>query len=223
MSNLIWSYSSLKDFKQCPKKYYHLRVAKDVKQSDNVHTLYGKEVHKAAEDFVTLGLPIPDKFKFMRRPIESVAKIKGDKYCELKLGISNNGDFAACDFFAPDVWWRGVADLVSVNGNTAYSLDYKTNKNIKYADITQLDLVAAALFLKFPEVDVIKSGLLFVVCNEFLPKTHYRKDLETYLTQFEFDLLRISTAQETSVWNAKEGPLCGFCPVTSCVHNRRRE
>jgi len=219
MPNLVWSYSSIKTFKQCPKKYYHLRVSKDVKESDSTHTLYGKEVHKAAEDFIKFGTPIPEAFKFMRKPIESVAKIKGDKYCELKLGVTE--ELEACDFFAPDVWWRGVADLVSVDDSTAYSLDYKTNKNIKYADITQLDLVAAALFLKFPKVNVIKSGLLFVVCNEFLPKTHYREDLEKYLNQFDFDLLRIKTAQEKGVWNAKEGPLCGFCPVTSCPHNRR--
>ena len=30
-----WSYSSLKLFEQCPRKYYHLRVAKDFKEDDN--------------------------------------------------------------------------------------------------------------------------------------------------------------------------------------------
>ena len=29
-----WSYSSITLFDQCPKKYYHLRVAKDIKEPD---------------------------------------------------------------------------------------------------------------------------------------------------------------------------------------------
>ena len=37
--SLVWSYSSLKTFQQCPKKYYHLRIAKDIKQSDTEHTI----------------------------------------------------------------------------------------------------------------------------------------------------------------------------------------
>ena len=35
MGKPAWSFSSLKTFDQCPKKYYHLRVAKDYKESDS--------------------------------------------------------------------------------------------------------------------------------------------------------------------------------------------
>ena len=47
-----WSYSSLNTFKQCPKKYYHLKVVKDIKDKGNDATIYGQEVHTAAEEFV---------------------------------------------------------------------------------------------------------------------------------------------------------------------------
>jgi len=43
-----WSYSSATTFEKCPKQYYHLYVAKDIKQDPNTeHFLYGNEVHKA--------------------------------------------------------------------------------------------------------------------------------------------------------------------------------
>jgi hypothetical protein len=51
-----WSYSSIKLFEQCPKKFYHLRVARDFKEDDNAeHLLYGKRFHTAAEEYVCEG------------------------------------------------------------------------------------------------------------------------------------------------------------------------
>lgn len=49
---LVWSYSSIKTFDQCARKYYHLRVAKDTEDKGSEATLYGQEMHKVAEDFV---------------------------------------------------------------------------------------------------------------------------------------------------------------------------
>jgi Protein of unknown function (DUF2800). len=58
-----WSYSSIKTFDQCPKKYYHLKVAKDVKDIPGEAALYGTAVHEAAEHFVKDGTPIPEKLR----------------------------------------------------------------------------------------------------------------------------------------------------------------
>jgi len=153
-----WSYSSIKTFQQCPKKYYHLKVAKDVKDEGSEATIYGQELHKAAEDYIKDDVALPPQFAFMQDLLDSLKKIPGEKHCELKLGIAKrDGKYVACDFFEKDVWWRGIADLVIINGDTAYSVDYKTSKNAKYADTKQLDLVASALFTHFPQLRTIKS------------------------------------------------------------------
>jgi hypothetical protein len=218
-----WSYSSIKTFDQCPKKYYHLKVAKDVKDSGSEATIYGEKVHKAAEDYVKSGVPVPKKYGAIAPVVETLNGFAGDKYAEVKLGIRRTEDgHEPCDFFAPDVWWRGVADFVSVNGAKAKSVDYKTSKNTRYADMKQLDLIAAGLFLRFPEVEEIKSALAFVVCNEFIHKTHKRAGLPTYLRTFSDELTRLEAAQETDVWNANPSGLCGWCPVVSCEHHRPR-
>ena len=217
---ISWSYSSLKMFQQCPKKYYHLRVAKDYKDEDNTATIYGKEVHKAAEDFIKDGTPIPEKFAFIRPVMESLSKIEGDKHCELQLGLTE--DLRPTGFFAEDTWWRGVADLVIINGDTAYLVDYKTNKNSKYADVKQLDLLATAVFAHFPVVKKIKSALIFVVCNDFVKKEHAVEQLGEYIRPFKSDLARLESAMSTNVWNANSGPLCSYCPVKTCPHWRER-
>lgn len=214
-----WSYSSLKVFQQCPKKYYHLRIVKDVQQGDTEATIYGKEVHKAAEDYMRDGTPIPEKFAYMRPILERLERIQGDRYCEFEMGLKQvQGEYVPCDFKDPGYWWRGIADLLIVNGDLAYMIDYKTSKSAKYADLKQLDAMAACIFRMFPKVKRIKSALLFVVSGEFVHKEHFC-DID-YLKGFQFDLERLEVAIQSGVWNAVSGPLCGWCPVTSCVHYR---
>lgn len=216
-----WSYSSVKQFQNCPKQYYHTRILKDCKSEETAATLYGTELHKAAEEFIGLGKELPPQFVFVKPYLERLRGIPGDKYCELKFGLKKTEEgFEGCDFFAKDVWLRGIADLVVINGDKAFSVDYKTGKNARYADTKQLDVVAGALFTLFPEVEVIKSGLLFVVSRDFVTKEHYREEATKYLEQFYFDLERIAIATESGVWNAKASPLCRFCPVVDCVHHK---
>lgn len=220
---ITWSYSSLKTFEQCPKKYYHLRVVKDVKDSGSEATIYGQAVHKAAEDHIKLGTPVPEKYGFIQGVLDAVKEMPGEKHCELKLGVRKTGTgYEPCGFFDEGVWWRGIGDVVVVNGETAHSIDYKTSKNAKYADVKQLDILAAAIFTHFPQVTKVKSALLFVVSNEFVKKEHYVEHKDKYFSLFDPSLDRLATAQDTNVWNAVSGPLCRFCPVTTCEHNCKR-
>jgi hypothetical protein len=218
-----WSYSSIKTFDQCPKKYYHLKVAKDVKDIPGEAALYGTAVHEAAEHFVKDGTPIPEKFAFMRPIVEKLNSIDGDKHCELRLGVSKTDTgYVPTTFFGKDVWWRGIVDLVVIDGAKAYMVDYKTGKNARYADPKQLDLMAGALFVHYPELETIKSALLYVVSNELIPKTHTRDKMDMYLSVFEDELERLEGAELSGVWNPKSGPLCGWCPVVECEHHRPR-
>ena len=221
MSNITWSYSSLKTFEQCPKKYYHLRIVKDVKDEGSEATIYGQEVHKAAEEYIKLGTPIPKKFPFLQDICDAFNIIDGEKHCELKLGVKRTPTgYEPCGFFDKDVWWRGIGDLVIVKDTLAFSVDYKTSKNAKYADTKQLDLLAAATFLHFPGVLEIKSALAFVVSNEFVRKEHDRILHRKYMDVMKPELDRLEAAVENKVWNPISGPLCKFCPVKTCVHNK---
>jgi hypothetical protein len=199
-------------------------VVKDVKDEDTTATLYGTELHKAAEEFISLGKPVPARFAFIQDALDALQKIPGEKFCELKLGVAKReGRFTPCDFYAKDVWWRGIADLLVVNKEKkqAWLVDYKTSKNAKYADTKQLDLLAGAVFTHFPEVAIIKSALLFVVSNEIVKKEHEYIMRSSYLNCMEPELIRLDAAIKTGVWNPNAGPLCKFCPVVECSHNRR--
>ena len=218
-----WSYSAIKTFVQCPKKYFHLKVAKDVKDKPNSAALYGEQAHKAAEDYVAKGTPIEPKFHPMKAIAEVLNAMPGEKFPEMKMGIKKvDGGYEPSEFTAPDVWWRGIADLVIIDGEQAKLVDYKTGKNAKYADVKQLDLMAGALFVLRPELKVVKSALAFVVSNDFISKNHTADLRDSYLSVFDKDLNALEVAHESGVWNPISGPLCGWCPVTSCPHYKER-
>lgn len=220
-----WSYSSIKAFDQCPRKYYHTRVAKDVVDKPGPEAQYGTDVHAAAEAFVKSGAPIPKKYGYMEPIVTKLNNLPGTKYTELKLGLKKvDYLYQPCDFYAHDVWWRGVADFVVVDNHLGRSVDYKTGKNTRYADLKQVDLVAGALFVHFPQLMQIKSALAYVVADELITKTHVVTEKSNYLSVFDSQLAALESAIGSGVWNAKPSGLCGWCPVTSCEHwvQRRR-
>lgn len=220
MNKVVWSFSSLKTFQQCPKKYYHTKVAKDVKEPDTTATLYGKAAHTVAEDNMRDDTPVPEKFAYMEPILDMLKRIPGDRLCEEKLGLT--ADLKPTEFDAPDVWWRGIADLVIINEEKklAHSIDYKTSKSARYADTKQLDLVATGIFAKYPQIDRVKSALVFVVSKEFVKANHTRDKIADYIKKPAADVARIEAALDNGVWNPISGPLCKFCSVKQCEYNR---
>jgi RecB family exonuclease len=217
---IVWSFSSLKTFQQCPRKYYHTKILKDVREPDTVATLYGKTAHTVAEEYIRDGVPVPAQFEYMKDILDQLNAIPGEKLCEVMLGLTK--DLQPCEFHADDVWWHGIADLVVLDeeNGIAHSVDYKTSKNARYADVKQLDLVAAAIFAKYPKIKTIKSALLFVVSKEFIKAKHHAEMKEKYLEKPALDVARIEAARENGVWNPISGPLCKFCSIKTCEHNR---
>lgn len=217
---LAFSYSAIKDFQNCPRKYHATRILKAYKQSDTPATLYGTAVHKAFELFIEEGTPLPESFSHYQRFVEPLTKIKGEIKCELKLGIT--ADFKPCEFFAKNVWFRGLPDFLALNHEKrlARVVDFKTGKSSKYADISQLELMAAMIMIHYPEIDTVKGLLLFVVADDAIKAEFTRDQLPTILSKWAGDAAQIEAAVENDVWNPKSSGLCKFCPVTSCEYHR---
>lgn len=219
-----WSYSGLKQFKTCAKQYYEIRVAKNVQPPENTEaTLYGKAYHTAAEEYIKSGEVIPEQFSFTKQHLDSLKSIPGTKYCEHKMGLTK--DLTPCDFFDPQVWCRGVADLLIINEDTktARVIDYKTG-SAKYADTAQLELMALMVFKHFPKIKKVKGGLLFVVANEFKKEDYQEEKSHIYWRGWLTDVNRLETAHKTGVWNPTRSGLCKrFCPVLSCNHNGKND
>lgn len=216
-----WSFSSIKAFEQCPRKYYHLRVVKDFKEDDNKeHLVYGKLFHEAAEKYIRDGEPLPPQFNFVKGALDNLNRMDGEKLCEFKMGLKE--DLSACGFFDPDVWWRGVADLIILDEEKgeARVVDYKTGKSTKYADMGQLEMMALAVFKHFPPIKKVKAGLLFVIANDFLKENYHVDHEQKMWTKWLKDYERMKAAYVNDVWNPRPSGLCRkHCVVTTCPHN----
>lgn len=220
-----WSFSSMKMFDQCPKKYYHLKVAKDYEEDFNTEAiLYGNQFHEAAEGYIRDGGKLDPRFKYAKKALDKLNAIPGTKLCEYKMGLTE--DLEPCGFFDENVWWRGVVDLAIIDEDKgeARVIDYKTGKSVRYADTGQLELMTLAIFKHFPQITRVKAGLLFVVCRELVKEVYDTNDKPKLWKKW---LRKCSTLEKTyknKVWNPKQSGLCrAHCIILECPHNGRGE
>jgi len=227
-----WSYSSLSQFKQCPKKYYHSRVAKDIPFEETDAMRYGNYVHDAIEKYIMDGKPLPDNISQFKPVVDQLIDLPGVKTAEQKIGITL--DLEPCDYWAKDVWYRGKIDyLVRCNPgelgdehsrvlpHDAFMVDWKTGANPRYADQSELDLFAATVFISYPEIRSLHTAFVFLVTGDVIPKTYVRDDLADILLKHLPDVHRMQVAHDTDTWNATPNFTCrNYCKVSSCQYYR---
>ena len=214
-----WSFSSLKDFINCPKQYYHTKVAKDFVKKTTDNMLYGTAVHKACEDYVRDGTPLAKNYERFKRQLDALLEIKGTKYCEHEMALTRERE--PCAFDSGTRWVRGIVDLLIVDDEDAFIVDYKTGSN-RYPDPKQLKLMALMTYAHFPKVERIKAGLLFVMHNTFVTEEYARSDINKLWSNFLPTLDQLQVSYENDMWFAKPSGLCGWCPVSTCKFYKER-
>lgn len=213
MSEFTWSYSALKEYINCPKQYQEVRVLQRFTKETSQQMLYGTEVHKALEDYVRDGTPLAKNYERFKAVVDELAAIEGTKYPEYKMALDR--DKQPCEFDYEKRWVRGIVDLLIVDGDHAFIVDYKTGSN-KYPDPKQLRLMALMTFAHFPKVQKIKAGLLFVMHNSFVTEEYTRDKIEESWQVFAPDLMRLNVSYDNGVWVPNPSPLCRYCPVVDC-------
>ena len=217
-----WSFSKIKSFDQCPKQFYHEKVIKQYpfKMTDAVR--YGDQFHKAAEEYIRDGTELDPRFSYAKGMLDALNAKKGKKLCEMRMGVTEQ--LEPCSFYAPDVWFRGIADLLILNSEDklAWVIDYKTGKSARYADKGQLELMALAVFAHYPLIETVRAGLLFVVSEDLIKDRYTLEDERMLWDKWMDSYDSMKTAFDYDVWNQKPSGLCKqWCPVVECPHNGR--
>jgi len=215
---VTWSHSSLKDFEGCAKRYHEVKVLQRFPFKDTVHTIYGKDVHKAIEDYGREGTPIPEQFAFVQPVVDVLLDKPGRKLFEHEMALTK--ELQPCDFESPQRWVRGIADLLIINDDnlTARVVDWKTG-NDKYPDRDQLTLMSLMVFAHFPHIRSVSSALFFVVKNSMVKHRMSREEADDAWQQYRERVAKLEAAHEYGVWNPRQSPLCGWCPVKDCAFN----
>lgn len=205
-----WSYSSLSLFEQCPKKYAHLRVWKDVKEPPYDHRDHGNLVHKALETAVVSGQPLAAEYAKYQPLVAAVLSAPGEKRAETKVALT--AELKPTTYFAPDVWLRAVFDLTIVQGDTAIVIDWKTGKVKNDGD--QLRLFAGVALATLPGVTTVKTGYAWLAHNKLTADTFTVKDGERIWAEFRTRTRRIDIAIENNNFPPNPSGLCkNWCAV----------
>ena len=216
---LAHSYSSIKQFENCPQRFYRQRIVRDITDPGGEASKHGERIHTMFENRLKGAGLDPEIAKF--DPIcEAVIKSAegGTLLVEHEMTLTQN--LAPTGWWDDDAWLRSKLDVLIIKGGTATVIDWKTGK--RNPDMFQMVLFAAQVFKHFPEVSRVNSTLVWL--------KDVRKDYETYSREASDQLWveiltrirRIYQARVTGVWPAKPSGLCNYCPAQSSCQWARR-
>lgn len=212
-----WSYSVLKNFETCPKRYYHYNVAKDVHEPETDQLREGNRLHKVFENRIK-GEPMPFGFAQHERLLASIINAPGVTYAEQKLAMTSS--FTPVAYFGKGVWFRTVADATKIHDDRATVFDWKSGKPAE--DLTQLQLLAATVFCHMPNIQRVKAALVFVNHGHVEPAEFVREDLTEIWGEILPRVKLVERARATQHYPPKPSGLCKkYCAVSSCPHHGR--
>jgi hypothetical protein len=134
----------------------------------------------------------------------------GAKLCEQKMAVDKN--FQPTDW--SNAWSRGIADVLVVHEDKAAVMDYKTGKR-KLTD--QLTLYAAYTFAKYPEVNTVTTGFVWLKDKKIDRESFDRADNAKIWQNFLPRVRKLEIAYEKDAWPCRPSGLCrGWCPVKTC-------
>jgi len=215
-----WSYSKLKNFESCPKRHWHIDIAKDIREEESEQLTWGNLVHKSAAKRISLGSPLPpgmasagDLEKWCERLLTGPGLI----LVEQKLAITK--DFTPCEWFATEAWYRGIADVLKVNDDVALAIDWKTGKILE--DPVQLALMAACIFAHHPSVQKIRTEFVWLKVGGVSSREDFdRSSMPTVWRNIWHRIEALELAYKSVTYPPRPGSLCRkWCPVNVCPHH----
>lgn len=215
-----WSYSVLDMYRTCPKKYYHIKVAKDAKDEDSSFSKEGKQIHEAAFHRVIHGTPLPLPLRHLEKVLGPYALLPGEKHGELQFALDKQ--LTPVAWFDKAAWVRAIIDFLVINGDRALLIDWKTGKPKDGFD--QLKLSAAVLSRQMPELKKFTCAYVWVNHSHVKPYsfTMEKKHMAAVWSDNYEEVKEIMEALKTTTFPASEGPLCQWCPVRQCPHNKKK-
>ena len=214
---LTHSFSSIKMYENCPKRYYHQRIRKEVQDKGSDATIYGERIHEALEHRLESKVDLPKEsegYEVLCRGIEKTAR-GGTLLVAQKLTLSE--DLTPTGWWDGDAWVRSILDVLVLHSNTAVVMDWKTGK--RRPDFTQLELFALQVFSHFPDIDKVKSSFLWLKDMQMDSKIYYRDELGSMWGKLLQRISRIEQSLAHDKWPPKPSGLCNYCPAKNiCVY-----
>lgn len=217
-----WSFSKLKNYRVCPKKHYHVDLAKDFKEDveGNEQLRWGDSVHKAMAERIAKGTALPRMMEHYEGWAARLVALKSMGFkvlVENKLAMSEK--FKPTSFFDQETWFRGVVDVLAVDTleTIALSFDWKTGQ-VK-PDYEQLALSAQLLFVHYPSLQFVSTTYVWLGNDDETTNRYAPSSLVGTWNNLWPEIREMAEAHRTVTYPPKPSGIClRHCPVTSCPH-----
>lgn len=209
-----WSYSKLKNFNTCPKKMYEVDICKNYTDTGE-GMVWGNEVHDGLAKACMGKVPLPATMTQWQPWVDKVRAGPGELLVEQKFALTRQ--FQPTAYFSKknDVWFRGIGDVVRIDGPVALVLDWKTGKVLD--DPPQLMLMAQCIFAQYPNVMRVRSEFVWLKEATTTPEVFTRQDVANQWKDLLPQVNAMEQAHITKTYPPKPSGLCKkHCPVQSC-------
>jgi PD-(D/E)XK nuclease superfamily len=216
---LPWSHSALEAFQTCPRQYEEVKVLRHFKDEKGPASLWGDMVHRAGEQFIADGVPLPPNVVQYLAYFQTYTQRPGVTEAERKYALDRQ--LQPCDFFAPTVWVRGVLDVLTRDGTVAWIDDHKTGK--RKSDRQQLVISALLVFYHHPEIETCHTAFHWLQQGFDAAaqdrETFTRAQMPALWTGLLPKLQRYKAAFDAGVFPPKPCGLCkAHCVVNTCEY-----
>lgn len=229
-NQIAWSWSRLDDFENCPRKFLHKYILKDLPRQGYIpHLEKGKYYHHGLEMMVKHGyeaaldmLPAdtrdkqewkPKVLKSMLQHKPIVDAVRNAPIFHAELSIAYDVNMSKVDWFGKTVWCRVIYDAVAIwPGQKAFVLDWKTGKH-KEKITDQLKLFGGSALHEY-DVPEVETDYIWLEHGKRTKSVYRQQDKEPIWQDFRERSNLIQVAQEAGNWPANPNPLCAWCDVT---------
>lgn len=220
MSNLVaFSYSRLEGYETCPKKFYRMNIAKDIKEPSNDKTQFGTDMHLAFASFLKSGKMLPLHLRQHLPMLRQLQQAPGEKVIEQQIAI--NHEYKQTDWFAADTYCRVISDLTILNGSHGIMFDWKSGKMKDGFD--QLRLAAAVMFLIAEELQTISMHYVWTQNKKVTSDKLTREEMPGVWANLMPRLQAYQNAHAHQDFPARKGMHCVYCWVKDCPFNTNKK
>lgn len=207
------SYSFASTFLNCPRSAYHKFVARDLPKETTPAMAEGIRVHDAFAKRLTEGVPLPAD---MRQYDSLCTRLRMRCiHVEQPVGMTVGGKGTG---FWADPWARGKADVVIIDQGKALILDWKTGR--KREDPLELEILSTLIRANNSDIKSFKGAYVWLKEG----KMGAMHDLDPERGRRTLDnVWNAAHEQGEGEWTPTPNPLCGYCTVHTCEHNKVRE
>lgn len=218
-----WSFSKLKNFEVCPKRYYETDILKNYTDDDNTELAWGTRVHDVMAKRCEKGEKIPDDMPaHYELWAQRVLVGGGELFVEQQLAIDENfleaPWFAARDGSGRIPWFRAKVDFLKIQGPIALLVDWKTGKI--QDESYQLALSCACAFAKWPELEAIRASYVWLKEDAESTEIIKRTDMPHLWRSLWPRVTKLASAHQSMSFPPTPNRTCRqWCRVTSCPNH----